>query len=177
MTRIEEVLLRAEQDCQAAFAARDAIERATFARVLAALQAHRVGTRHFAPSTGYGYDDVGRDTLEKVFAQALACEDALVRPQIVSGTHSLALSLFGLLRPGDTLLSAAGKPYDTLDEVIGLTGGGQGSLKEFGVAYRQAELLPDGAPDYEGIAAAAMLLWLLRLLPWIICWQLAPTLT
>ena len=155
MSRVEEVLLQAEQDCQAAFAARDAIERAAFARVLSAMQAHRVATRHFAQTTGYGYDDVGRDTLEKVFAQALSCEDALVRPQIVSGTHSLALSLFGLLRPGDTLLSAAGKPYDTLDEVIGLTGGGQGSLKEFGVSYRQVDLLPDGAPDYEGIAEAS----------------------
>lgn len=155
MSQIEEVLIQAEQDCQAAFAVRDAIERAAFARVLSAMQAHRVATRHFAQTTGYGYDDVGRDTLEMVFAKALSCEDALVRPQIVSGTHSLALSLFGLLRPGDTLLSAAGKPYDTLDEVIGLTGSGQGSLKEFGVSYRQVDLLPDGAPDYEGIAEAA----------------------
>lgn len=155
MSRIEEVLLRAEQDCQEAFAERDAVERATFARVLAALREHRVASRHFAPTTGYGYDDIGRDTLEKVFAQAFACEDALVRPQIVSGTHSLAVSLFGLLRPGDTLVSAAGKPYDTLDEVIGIAGSDQGSLKEYGVSYRQVDLLPDGAPDYEGIARAA----------------------
>ena len=149
----EALLERAQQDCAPVFARFAQTEQTVFARVLLQMQQAQVGARHFAPSTGYGYDDVGRDTLERVYAGVLGCERALVRPQIVSGTHALCLALFGLLRPGDTLLSAAGKPYDTLDSVIG-GASGEGSLAEWGVGYRQVELTSDGAPDFAAIRAA-----------------------
>ena len=128
------------------------IERENTRRVIRAFQEHRVAARHFAPSTGYGYDDIGRDTLSKLFAVVLEKEDALVRPQIASGTHALALCLYGILRPGDVLLAAAGKPYDTLEEVIGIAGeAGNGSLRDFGVGYRETQLLPDGGIDIDGV--------------------------
>lgn len=117
------------------------------AKVLQAFWNHGVSETHFGSSTGYGYDDLGRETLDKIFAEVFGGEDALVRHSIVSGTHALALCLYGLLRPGDVLLSAAGKPYDTLEEVIGISGSGCGSLKEFGVEYRQADLTREGKVD------------------------------
>lgn len=124
-------------------------------KVLRAFQKNRVSAAHLSGTTGYGYDDIGRDTLDRVFADAFGAQDALVRPQIVSGTHALTIGLFGLLRKGDTLISATGKPYDTLEEVIGIRGEGNGSLKDFGVRYEQVELLADGSPDLAGIRAAA----------------------
>ena len=130
------------------------IERVNTRRVVRAFQEHRVAARHFAPTTGYGYDDIGRDTLSKLFASVLETEDALVRPQIASGTHALALCLYGILRPGDEMLAAAGKPYDTLEEVIGLAGeAGNGSLRDFGIGYREVSLRADGGIDVEGVLA------------------------
>ncbi len=121
------------------------------AKVLKAFWDHHVSDSHFGSSTGYGYDDMGRETLDGIFAQVMGGEDALVRHSIVSGTHALALCLYGLLRPGDVLLSAAGKPYDTLEEVIGISGDQRGSLKEFGVEYRQAELTKEGKLDQKAV--------------------------
>ena len=150
--KVAELVRRAEEDCRAAFARVEKIERENTRRVIRAFQEHRVAARHFAPSTGYGYDDIGRDTLSKLFAFVLETEDALVRPQIASGTHALALCLYGILRPGDALLAAAGKPYDTLEEVIGIEGeAGNGSLRDFGVGYRETPLLPDGGIDIDGV--------------------------
>ena len=150
--KVAELVRRAEEDCSAAFARVEKIERENTRRVIRAFQEHRVAARHFAPSTGYGYDDIGRDTLSKLFAFVLEKEDALVRPQIASGTHALALCLYGILRPGDVLLAAAGKPYDTLEEVIGIAGeAGNGSLRDFGVGYRETQLLPDGGIDIDGV--------------------------
>ena len=151
---VEALIARAEADCVGAFARMDEIELCNTRKVIATFQKHRVSARHFAPTTGYGYDDIGRDTLGEMFADVLGTETALVRPQIVSGTHALALCLFGVLRPGDVLLSGAGKPYDTMEEVIGIAGeAGNGSLRDMGVDYRQVEL-KDGRIDVEGILAA-----------------------
>lgn len=122
-------------------------------KVLKAMQDHRVSDIHFAATTGYGYNDLGRDTLEEVYASAFHGESALVRPQLISGTHALHVALSGNLRPGDELLSPAGKPYDTLEEVIGIRES-SGSLKEYGVEYRQVELLADGTFDYDRIGKA-----------------------
>ena len=119
-------------------------------KVLKALQAHQVSEACLLGTTGYGYNDIGRDTLEKVYASVFHTEDALVRPQITCGTHALALALLSNLRPGDELLSPVGKPYDTLEEVIGIRPS-KGSLKEYGIHYRQVDLLPDGSFDYENI--------------------------
>ena len=115
-------------------------------KVIRAMQESRVSDIHFAGTTGYGYNDMGRDTLEEVYARAFHGEDALVRPQLISGTHALTVALWGSLRPGDEILSPVGKPYDTLEEVIGIRDAA-GSLKEFGVSYRQVDLLPDGSFD------------------------------
>ena len=119
-------------------------------KVLKALQAHQVSEACLLGTTGYGYNDIGRDTLEKVYASVFHTEDALVRPQITCGTHALALALLSNLRPGDELLSPVGKPYDTLEEVIGIRPS-KGSLREYGITYRQVDLLPDGSFDYENI--------------------------
>lgn len=122
-------------------------------KVIRAMQENRVSDIHFAATTGYGYNDLGRDTLEDVYASVFHCESALVRPQLMSGTHALHIALSGNLRPGDELLSPVGKPYDTLEEVIGIRDS-VGSLKEYGVTYRQVDLLSDGSFDYDGIAEA-----------------------
>lgn len=119
-------------------------------KVLAAMQKHRVSEAHFTASTGYGYNDIGRDTLEDVYASVFHTEAALVRPQIVCGTQALALALASNLLPGDEMMSPVGKPYDTLEEVIGIRDS-VGSLKEYGVSYVQTDLLPDGGFDWEGI--------------------------
>ncbi len=123
------------------------------AKVLGAMQKNRVNAAHFAATTGYGYNDGGRETLEKVYADTFHTESALVRPQITCGTHALAVALSANLRPGDELLSPVGRPYDTLEEVIGIRDS-IGSLKEYGVSYRQVDLLPDSSFDYDGIRAA-----------------------
>ena len=121
-------------------------------KMMAAFSAARVSESHFAASTGYGYGDRGRDALDQVYAFAFGAEDALVRHNFVCGTHALTVALFGVLRPGDTMLSVTGLPYDTLQSVIGLSGNGNGSLKEFGVRYEQVDLKADGTPDYEEMA-------------------------
>ncbi len=126
----------------------------TTARVLNAFRSARVSESHFSGSTGYGYGDRGRDTLDQVFALSLESEDCLVRPHFISGTHALTVALFGLLRPGDWMLSVTGKPYDTLDEVIGLgESTGEGSLKDFGIHYAQ-QPLSEGAIDFPALREA-----------------------
>ncbi len=122
-------------------------------KVIKAMQDNRVSDIHFAATTGYGYNDLGRDTLEAVYASAFHGESALVRPQLTCGTHALAVALASNLRPGDELLSPVGKPYDTLEEVIGIRDS-VGSLKEYGVSYRQVDLLQDGSFDFENIRKA-----------------------
>lgn len=121
-------------------------------RVIHAMQVNHIGEAHLKGTTGYGYDDIGRDGLERVYASYFGTEDALVRPQISCGTHALALALMGNLRPGQILVSIAGKPYDTLEEVIGIRPS-RGSLAEYGIEYRQVDLLPDGNFDFDGIRA------------------------
>ncbi|CAM5788816.1 methionine gamma-lyase family protein [Brevibacillus borstelensis] len=123
-------------------------------KVLRSFQKHEVNEFHFAPSTGYGYDDSGRAALESIYADVFGGEDALVRPHIISGTHAIAISLFGLLRPGDDLLYITGKPYDTLEEVVGVRGEGQGSLREYGIGYQYVPLAPTGEIDFPAVAAA-----------------------
>ena len=135
------------------FEAIDAIAEYNQMKVLGALQKNKVSDIHFAATTGYGYNDIGRDILEDVYADVFHTESALVRPQIVSGTHALAVALSSNLLPGDELLSPVGKPYDTLEEVIGIRDS-KGSLKEYGVSYKQVDLLSDGSFDYENIKKA-----------------------
>ncbi len=120
-------------------------------RVLESYQRHQVSDSHFIPSTGYGYDDIGRDTLEKIYADVFGGEAGLVRPQIISGTHAISIALFGVLRPGDELLYITGKPYDTLEEIVGIRGNGVGSLKEFGISYQSVDLKADGQVNYESV--------------------------
>ncbi len=125
------------------------------AKILAAFHAEGISERHLLGTTGYGYDDVGREALERIYASVFGAESALVRQQFVSGTHALAACYFGVLRPGDTLLFAAGSPYDTLEEVVGIRGGGDmGSLADWGVSCKVVPLLADGSPDFEGIRGA-----------------------
>ena len=135
------------------FAAVDAVAEYNQAKVLHAMQKNRVGASCFAATTGYGYDDVGRDNLERVYADTFHTEAALVRPQITCGTHALTVALSANLLPGDELLSPVGAPYDTLEEVIGIRPSAC-SLKAYGVSYRQADLKPDGSFDYDAIRAA-----------------------
>ncbi len=151
---MQELMAQAELRCAVGFAALDAIEADNTARVLAAFQKYRVAAQHFAGTTGYGYSDIGRDTLEQVFAEVFGAEDALVRPQITSGTHALAVCLFGLLLPGERLLCASGKPYDTLDEVIGIAGDAHGSLRALGVGYDEVPLRADDTLDIPAVLAA-----------------------
>ena len=144
---------KAEKACAAHFAEIDRIAEYNQIKVLNAFRECRVGEAWFAPSTGYGYNDLGRDGLEELYAHVFGTEDALVRAQLVSGTHALSIALSGNLRPGDEILSPVGKPYDTLDEVIGIRPQ-RGSLAEYGVTYRQVDLLPDGSFDFDGIREA-----------------------
>ncbi|MEY3544441.1 MAG: hypothetical protein RLZZ106_1867 [Cyanobacteriota bacterium] len=123
-------------------------------RVLEAFRAERLGVHHFASVSGYGHGDLGREVLDRVFARVLQAEAAAVRLQFVSGTHAIAAALYGVLRPGDRLLALTGRPYDTLEEVIGIRGSGQGSLAEFGISYDELDLLPDGSVHEAGIAEA-----------------------
>jgi cystathionine beta-lyase family protein involved in aluminum resistance len=131
--------------------------QARLERVLAAFAAERVGVQHFASVSGYGHGDQGREVLDRVFARVLQAEAAAVRLQFVSGTHAIAAALFGVLRPGDRLLALTGRPYDTLEEVIGIRGSGQGSLAEFGITYAELDLLPSGGIDREGLEDALAL--------------------
>src|SRR3954463_7423321 len=127
------------------------IDRNQF-RVLKSYQNHKVSDSHFIPSTGYGYDDYGRDTLDKIYAEVFGGEAGLVRIQMISGTHAIATALYGVLRPGDELLYITGKPYDTLEEIIGIRGNGVGSLKEFGIFYDSVALTDEGAINWNEVA-------------------------
>lgn len=121
-------------------------------KVLTAFRENNLSDRHFNFSTGYGYDDIGRDILDKIYADVFGCEDAMVRSQIISGTHALCIALFGILRPGDTVIAVTGKPYDTLEEIIGIRGDSESSLKAYGVHYEQIDLTSEGKPDYGEIS-------------------------
>ena len=136
------------------FARIDAIAEQNAEKVLAAFQKHKVAEVHFQGTTGYGYDDLGREVLGEIYADIFGTEDAMVRINFVNGTHAIASALYGVLRPGDTLVSAIGAPYDTLQGVIGITGDGNGSLREFGVHYQQVYLTELDEPDLKGIAQA-----------------------
>ena len=152
--QVEALGARAEADLAPVFARIDAIARANTARVMAAFQEQRVSAACFAGTTGYGYDDRGREVLERIYAQVFGAEDALVRIGFVNGTHALSTALFGVLRPGDTMVSCYGAPYDTLQTAIGLTGDAPGSLRDVGVGYAQVDPGPDGQPDLPAIGAA-----------------------
>lgn len=141
------------RELEGRFAAIDAVAEYNQLKVIAAMQKNRVSAECFNASSGYGYNDLGRDTLEQVYADVFHTQAALVRPQITCGTHALALALMSNLRPGDEVLSPVGKPYDTLEEVIGIRPS-KGSLVEYGITYRQVEFLSDGAFDYDGIRDA-----------------------
>ena len=155
MTDFSKLIEQAEEALAPRFREIEKISEKHTARILEAFRNHRVSESCFGSTNGYGLDDAGRDTLDKIYAEVFGCEAAFVRHSIVSGTHALTVGLFALLRPGDVLLSLTGKPYDTLDEVIGLSGKpGRGSLFDFGVRYREVALKPDGTPDYDGIARA-----------------------
>lgn len=153
--QIEKLIAEAEESLCPAFIRLDEMEEKGTRRVLAAFQAEQVAYRHFAPTTGYGYDDVGRDTLERIFAHLFGTEAAIVRPQIASGTHAISLCLFGLTLPGDRILSATGRPYDTLEEIIGIGDKTPaGSLKEMGVGYDEVELDANGHIDLDAVEKA-----------------------
>ena len=143
----------AENDLKEMFAEADRITEYNQYKVLNAMQKNKLSDVHFAGTTGYGYNDLGRDILEQIYADIFHAEAGLVRPQVISGTHALTVALAGNLRPGDELLSPVGKPYDTLEEVIGIRKS-RGSLKEYGISYRQVDLKEDGSFDWEGIRNA-----------------------
>lgn len=149
--RSAELVAEAEKAISDKFKELEEISEINQLKVMRAFSDNRVSERHFMPTTGYGYDDDGRDTLDKIYAQVFGAEDALVRHNWVNGSHTLATMLYGVLRPGDTLLAITGKPYDTLEEVIGIAGKeGNGSLKDFGINYEQIDLV-DGEVDYNSV--------------------------
>lgn len=143
-----------EKEVEELFADLDDIMAFNQYKVLDAFQKNGIRDMHFSWNTGYGYDDPGRDAIERVYADIFHTEAALVRPIIVNGTHALTLTLMGILRPGDELIYCTGAPYDTLEEVIGIRGEGKGSLKEYGVTYKQVELTPEGNIDFEALKDA-----------------------
>ncbi len=149
-----ERILKAEKQLEEMFKQVEETEFKNTKKVLDAFRKYEINESHFVPTNGYGYDDIGRDTLDKIYAEVFGAEDAIVRHNIISGTHALTLCLFGVLRPGDLMLAVTGKPYDTLEEAIGIRGNASGSLKDFGVKYGQVDLLPDGTPDYDKIKEA-----------------------
>ena len=151
--KVKELGSRAQAQLTEQFARIDAIAQENTARVLSAFQEHRVAESYFSGTTGYGYDDLGRDKLDEIYAQLFGTEAALVRLQFVNGTHAITAALFGALKAGDVLVSAVGAPYDTMLGAIGVVDKGHGSLKDYGVEYRQVELL-DNKPDLDGMAKA-----------------------
>lgn len=152
---IKALIAQAEQDCAPVFARIEENEMYCTNQVLSAFHDENVATRHFAPTTGYGYDDIGRDTLERIFARLFGAESAIVRPSIACGTAALSLCLFGLLLPGDHLLSATGAPYDTMETVIGTVGNAPGNLREMKVEYSQVDMCRDQQEiDVDGVLAA-----------------------
>ena len=145
---------RAEKRCTERFRQIDQTAQENTRRVLESFRSHRVSEACFSGTTGYGYDDLGRETLDKIYAELLGTESALVRIGFVNGTHALTTALFALAKPGETILSLTGLPYDTLQEAIGIRGNGFGSLKFYGIEYQQVELDINGGPDYQGITEA-----------------------
>ena len=151
--QVFELAQKKEAELKERFDAIDRMAEANQLKVLHAMQENKLQEAHFAPTTGYGYNDLGREALEKIYATLFRAEDALVRPQITCGTHALNVALAAHLRPGDELLSPVGKPYDTMDEIIGIRPS-KGSLAEYGITYRQVDLKEDGSIDFEGIKQA-----------------------
>ncbi|MBQ9131229.1 MAG: methionine gamma-lyase family protein, partial [Clostridia bacterium] len=152
--KINQLALEAENALASRFASIDRIAFDNTQKVMDAFREHRVSEGLFQSTSGYGYDDRGRDVLDAIWADVMGAEAAIVRHTIVSGTHALSIGLFGILRPGDVMYSVAGKPYDTLEEVIGITGNpGDGSLRDFGVDYEQTDLKEDGSFDFDAIRA------------------------
>ena len=148
---LNELTIRAERELAPIFADIDRVAFENTAKVLDSFREHRVDATCFDGTSGYGYDDKGRDTLDRVYADVFGCEAAFVRHSIVNGTQAIAIALYGLLRPGDIMLAVTGKPYDTLEQVIGIAGQpGNGSLADFGVEYRQVDLV-DGKVDFDSI--------------------------
>ena len=155
--KVTDMVLEAEQSASLRFTDIDTIAQINQAKVLKAFADNMIGEAHFVSTSGYGYNDTGREALDRVYAQVFGCEDALVRHNIISGTHAISTALFGVLRPGDTLLAATGKPYDTLEQVIGISSdsnNNSGSLADFGVQYKQTELKSDGSIDFECLRTA-----------------------
>ena len=152
--RVVELVKKSELKVKYRFESIDEIAEYNTLKVVKAMQDCGVSEACMLETTGYGYNDVGRDRLEEVYAKIFGTEDALVRSQIVCGTHALATALFGNTRPGDEIYSPVGIPYDTLQQVLGISGDGRGSLKEYGVSFRYTDLLPDGGFDYDGIRAS-----------------------
>lgn len=151
--RLLELADKAEKACAEEFARIDDIARYNGEKVLNAFIKNKVPETALHGTTGYGYDDVGRDTLDKVYADALGAEDALVRFNFVNGTHTISTALFGILRPGDRLLMCTGAPYDTLEEIVGKRGkAGNGSLRDYGIEYEEVDLLENGMPDLDKVA-------------------------
>lgn len=153
-SRLTALSARAEEKAKEAFAKIDKITEFNQQKVLSAYIRHQVSETHFVPTTGYGYGDRGRDALDEILADIMGAEDALIRHSIVSGTHAIAIALFAILRPGDTLLAATGAPYDTLEKVIGHKEASAGSLAEYGVKYTQVELNDEQLPDIPAIIEA-----------------------
>ena len=152
--KILDLVKSAEAEIQHKFQELDDIMAYNQYKILSALQENKLSDMHFGWNTGYGYDDPGRDAIERIYADIFHTDSALVRPTIVNGTHALAITLLGVLRPGDELIYCTGRPYDTLEEVIGLRGSGNGSLRDYGISYKQVDLLPDGSIDLGGIKKA-----------------------
>ena len=152
--KILDLVKSAEAEIQHTFQELDEIMAYNQYKILSALQENKLSDMHFGWNTGYGYDDPGRDAIERIYADIFHTDSALVRPTIVNGTHALAITLLGVLRPGDELIYCTGRPYDTLEEVIGLRGSGNGYLRDYGISYKQVDLLPDGSIDLGGIKKA-----------------------
>ena len=152
--KLLELSSQALNDCKDMFAETEKITEHNQLKMLDAFIKNGVSEACFTESTGYGYGDRGRELIDRVFADACSAEDAMVRHNFTCGTHTLTIALFGLLRPGDTMLSVTGMPYDTIQPVIGISGSGMGSLKDFGVNFKQVDLLEDGTPDFDGIRNA-----------------------
>lgn len=152
--RVSALGRQAQKELTEQFERIDEIAEYNTRKVLGAFQQYKVAENYFHGTTGYGYDDLGRDQLGKIYAEIFGTEDGLVRLDFVNGTHAITSTLFGVLRPGDVLVSAIGAPYDTMLSVIGVTGKGVGTLREFGVEYRQVDVTPEDKPDLPGIAAA-----------------------
>lgn len=148
---IKPLVTKVENQLQELFKQVDSNIETNQFRVLQSFQQNRVSDSHFIPTTGYGYDDSGRETLEKIYAEVFGGEAGLVRPQIISGTHAISIALFGVLRPGDELVYMTGKPYDTLEEIVGIRGKGVGSLKEFNIDYKTVDLKNNRGIDWEAV--------------------------